>query len=541
MRKIFIISVLLSCIMQGLVAASDQPAEAAGTTYTIVIVLPSFPTPETASATLSFLNALVPQAPAGTRLLFYDGPRHQRLAEAQIPQGLAPAGRIRMINRSLGPVFKHLHKTGAVRENEADHLDVPGCTETISSLIKTMRGQTRVVYIGSPYHLVDRDTAATFTRGQCPSVDHILTSTKESPYGTSDIAGCLQNVSIDFLTATDDSSTRERTYCQSFWSLYFSRLGARLTTYLPSPTDVSERCASNATDPVPATKLQPSGALRILQINAIPAATEPATQPVARSAAARPFEKPADLQRTVGVPVAALILIDGSSSMREPLAACSRLSVNVAKLGSELCPEGFELSIIVHRGTGRFSEFSSIIKPTANGGPSEGMAALTRFINEPSVAVERIAGSHGEQPGSPTGEHLQATPFEPIVTFINEEDAIDRALKTLKAQNASRKLLVVLGDAAGSEFDQLPGMSDADRQSEARALKELDVFVHENTDARIVAAFVGPHEDDPSFTDDHAEALRFFQKLAATAQTHGKFTTDLAGLPEQVKRGILNP
>jgi hypothetical protein len=528
--------------------------------FTILVVLPGAPSPETAAAATKLINALVGEAPAGTRVVFFDGPARQRLAEADIPDGPL-AARVRAVARPLGPVFQHLRKTGSVRAGAAaDALDLPGFIPTVASLVRTARGNTRLVVVGSPYHS-DTERGATFMRSQVPSVDHVLASSRQSPFGTSDLEKALDGVRVDWLLV-DQSSARERSHVSSFWSAFFStHLKATLCTFLDSPKDVAERAAANAADPVPAVRLTPSGKLQILGIDAleesgaraaaagrgakgedkaeVAAATTPATATATATVPlAEPFQEPADETNPTGVPVSVLLVVDGSASMREPLKSAAGLCLEVAKLGAVLSPQ-FELGILVHRGTGHYSKWAaSVERPDADGTPSDGMAALARFINEPSVDVEHLLEASGDRPGPKAGKQARVTPFEPVNTPVNVEDALSTALKVLGDFHSDRKVLVVVGDAGGSEFDSAEGVSDEDRRSELRALDAVRGFLRANPDARIISVFTGPRKEK-RFTDN-ADATRFFKSLATTAGSHGTFTEDFAEMVDLTKRAMLN-
>jgi hypothetical protein len=520
-----------------------RAAEATGRRYTIVIVLPHAPSPETSKAGRELIGAVVAAAPAATRLVFFDGTARQRLAEVEVP-GMPKAGRTRALVRPLAPVFDHLEKTQSVRTDAPDALDVPGFVSTVADLIKTAPGSTRLVLVGSPYH-ADHEKAASFGPGQVPSFDHVLATSTQSPFGTSVLKGALDGVRVDWLLV-DKLPARERAHVCNFWSAYFStHLKGSLCTFINSPAGIADRAAANASDPEPAERLEPTGKLRILTIDALKDAPgevkEEAKPAAAKVEAARPFEAPADLTRPIEAPVAALFLVDGSVSMREPLKSAAGLALQIGKLGAELSPR-FELAVSVHRGANQVSSWAGQIeRPGDDKAAGTGLAALQRFIDEPSVEVERLVDAAGERAGRSTGERARVRPFEPVTAHVNVEDALGQALRTLGELKPERKVLLVVGDAGPSEFDGADGVSEADRQSEGRAIRAVEEFLRAHPDTRIVTVFTGPREGSAGFTADHADAVRFFRKLSASSGERGRFTANLAEMPELARRAILNP
>src|SRR5258706_9728420 len=102
MRRIALI-VILSVIAS--VTAAAKGAEAGQAPYTMLLVLPSAPSPETQKKAMALINAIITLAPPKTRLVVFNGPDRQRLAEADIPDA-PPAGRTRLLRQPLAEVVK---------------------------------------------------------------------------------------------------------------------------------------------------------------------------------------------------------------------------------------------------------------------------------------------------------------------------------------------------------------------------------------------------------------------------------------------------
>ncbi|HEX8524129.1 MAG TPA: hypothetical protein VF669_17885 [Tepidisphaeraceae bacterium] len=555
---------IMTVSVSGPASLAQPPGPAATPPGIVVVGLPAVVSPQCAASAREVLTMLVTKLPPGTRVLVFNAKGRERLAEFTIPAS-TPNGRLRTVNRDLAKIAPHLDKRGAVREGIApDDLDAPGFAATIGSLVKTAGGASlHVLLIGSPYR-ADRDEGAAFAKGQVPSADHVLVDSKRSPFGTADVANTLAGCTVHWLLTHDDSSARERAFLSAFWSFYFDRnLHAVLSTFLDSAPDVVERVVAGASDPLPCELPKPVGKLTILTIDALPktvapAATQPeaAQMPDAPSAApvaapsaeavsaAAPFEKPVDTAKSIAVGVDLVLVVDGSASQEATLALAPKLAREVGQLGADLS-KSFTLSVIVHRGVGRMTVFGPGVMQKSNpdGSPTAGMTKLNSFILNPTAGVQTTALSEraaAKLQSLITGSTSSGA-FAPVSGNINIETAINAALEVLSKSQNTRKVFLVVGDAAGSESDQAPGLSASDSEAEARAIAATEGFVAGHPDTRIITIFSGPSHESRDFTEDHAEAIEFFERLARTAGERGKFQEGLDGLAEYLRQGVLNP
>lgn len=508
------------------------------TTLTIVVGLPGFCTPGSDKATTELYKHLIQSVPAGTRVVTFDTSNRKRLADIEVPD-MPANGRIRLLNRPLAPVWDHVKKAQAVREGAgADELNLPGFVSTLASFMSTTRGSVRLVLVGTPYHK-DGDRGATFTRGEVPSMDHILAATRESPFGTADIAKALDQIKVDWLLVNDESTTRERAHVSAFWVNYFGHMGAKLCTYLDSATDVADRAAKNASDGVPADELKATGKLQILKIDSLEKA--PVAQSKPEAVLPKPFDVPADVEQVIATPVSAVLVFDGSASNGEALRQGGKLATEIGRIGADLAPE-FSLGVIVHRGKDQLNTFGPMTLERSNGTQAgKGPTALSGFITTPTIPVHRLESVNGETPGRPTGETATITPFEPTTGFVDIEQSICKAIELAKASSHQRKVLLIVGDASPSEFDRAFGVSDEDRESETRTMQAIETFLKSYPDARIVTVYTGPQSGEANFQPDHDEAIRFLKALAGAARDRGIFKPSLEGMDDSMKRAVLNP
>lgn len=513
-------------------------AQDAAAKSTIVVGLPGSCTPESSAATKELFGQLIQSLPAGTRLVTFDATNRQRLADVEVPD-MPANGRVRILNRPLAPVWDHLKKAQAVREGGgADELNVPGFVSTLASFMSTTGGPVRLILVGSPYHK-DGDRGATFARGEVPSVDHILAGTRESPFGTSDIGRALDQIKVDWLLVGDQSTTRERAHVSAFWATYFGRTGAKLCTFLESATDVADRASKNTSDAAPADAPKATGKLQILKIDALEKA--PVAQADPTPAPRKVFEVPADVEQVIVTPVSAVLVFDGSASNGEALRQGGKLATDIARIGADLAP-AFSLGVIVHRGKDLLNTFGpTTIERATDAQASRGLAALSSFITTPTIPIHRLASVNGETAGPRTGETATITPFEPTTGFVDVEQALVKAIELVRASTHPRRVLLVVGDASPSEFDRAFGVSDDDRQSEARVMAAVDAFLKACPNARIVTVYTGPRSGEANFRPDHDEAVRFLRALAAKAGDRGIYNDSLRGMDDSVKRAVLNP
>jgi hypothetical protein len=239
----------------------------------------------------------------------------------------------------------------------------------------------------------------------------------------------------------------------------------------------------------------------------------------------KPFSKKVDITQQVAHTAAVQILVDGSGSMGEALAQSRDLSLSLAKLGADLTP-GFTLSVTVHRGTDHFSRFGP--EPIAPGTSSEGMKKLRRFIEERSVAIHYLRNHDGEA----TGKTGHATPFEPVVTPIDIEQALTMAMEDLARVKATRKVLLIIGDAAISEHDGKPGSTSAkDRSCGERLLRAVGTHLDRHHDLRVVVL-------NPS-AKSVAEDRAFFRDLVKRAGDRGRYDDGLDKMEDLMHRALL--
>jgi hypothetical protein len=452
----------------------------------------------------------------------------------------------------MAPVFAYLHQSvNHTSSGTVDELSVTGFAGTAGSLIGTEKKVTpRFVLIGSPYH-IDMDSAASFGPDEYPSLDHILADPTASPYGTRGLDQLFQGIAVAWITIDDsNSSSRARFAVTSFWSAYFAHLGAVLTTDLDSASDVTRRAVSGAMEPVPAELLQPTGKLQIMKLlpiapqpHSAPSTSQPSASTVVNAGSSDGhslFEIPVVPNQAIEPTVAMGLLCDGSCSMDKPLREVPRVSSDIATVVSQLSRR-FQMALLIHRGTDRISEWKGVIDRSNADGYSAGLASFQHWSTDPSLKVRIVDGQMGEHAGKETGQTKNVTPFEPVITFVNIENAIKHALGTLEGFQAERHVLIVIGDAGPCEFDGEEGVSDADRASGARALDMVRQFCQSYPEARILTVYTGPHEGEAGFTSDNADTIQFFKDVAAIAKGHGKYSENLNDLPDLIKRAILNP
>ena len=243
----------------------------------------------------------------------------------------------------------------------------------------------------------------------------------------------------------------------------------------------------------------------------------------------KPFSKKVDLTIPVAHTGAVKIVIDGSGSMDPALDQARDLSVSLAKLGPELTPQ-FTLSVTVHRGTGHYSTFGP--ETIAPGKSSPGMKNLHDFIEGRSVPVHYTRGSSGEVGGTATGETGRVTPFDPVNAPIDIEEALTMAFEDLKRMQATRRVLLVVGDSAVSEHDGKPGStSKKDRVCGARVLAMVKAHAEQGYDLRIIVL-------NPS-KRSVAEDVAFFRKLAGCAGDRGHYDDGLDNMEDLMHRALL--
>lgn len=243
----------------------------------------------------------------------------------------------------------------------------------------------------------------------------------------------------------------------------------------------------------------------------------------------KPFSGKVDTTVRVAHTGAVKIVIDGSASMDQALDQARDLSLSLARLGPQLTPQ-FKLSVTVHRGTGHYSTFGP--ETIAPGEKSLGVKKLHGFIEDPSVPVHYTRGSSGEVGGTATGETGRVTPFEPVNAPIDIEEAITMALDDLKLMQATRRVLLVIGDAAVSEHDGKPGRtSKEDQACGERVLAMVKKHVAQGHDLRIIVL-------NPS-KRSVAEDVAFFRELAGSVGERGRYDDGLDNMEDLMHRALL--
>lgn len=242
-----------------------------------------------------------------------------------------------------------------------------------------------------------------------------------------------------------------------------------------------------------------------------------------------PFSEKVDTSKPVAHTGAVKIVIDGSGSMDKALDQARDLALSLAKLGPELTPQ-FTLSVTVHRGTGHYSTFGP--ETIAPGQSSPGMTKLRSFVEGRSVPIHYTRGSKGEVGGTVTGETGRVTPFDPVNAPIDIEEAVTMALDDLKEMNATRRVLMVIGDAAISEHDGKPGStSQKDRTCGERVLSMVKAHADQSHDLRIIVL-------NPS-KRSVAEDVAFFRDLAGSAGDRGRYDDGLDNMEDLMHRALL--
>jgi hypothetical protein len=524
--------------VSALVFGAPDQAEGQGGSP-IIVALPSKCSEETAKTTSTLMISIAEKVPPKTPVTFYDS-SGKRIANFTVDRDNQNS-RVRASATARRAIAEFLEKAKADQAAMIDQLDLPALRSSLADIRGTASGPVRLLLVGTPYRTDERDAGGTFAPGEVPASEHLEVSELESPFGTrtTDQRKPLADMQVYWLLVSDPSSTREKTAVRSFWASWFDRLGGALCTYSTSPDDVLDRLWANNNDRVETAPLISGGEqLRIVKLAALNNPPPPAP-PVVEKPQEKPLERPADVKKEINVSASISFVCDGSSSNGVSLQASEKLSVELADQIAKLSPE-FWLSITIHRGTSFNSTFGRTRMERSESQDSAGVMALKSFIDTPSVKAVKSKTSNGETSGEQIGETFLVKPFEPLRGYVNLEEGMTKGIAQLKNSGATRSILIVIGDAATSEFDRADGISHADQESDQRLHQAVTDYLARSPDARIVMIYSGPAEGSAGFTETHADAVCCFKSLAALAGDRGIYSEGVEKMPELTRRAILN-
>ena len=578
MRLLKSLTSVLACLMlvlypcQGIAEQAKEP-------QSVTVGLAAVRSQAGTEASQTLTEDLLQQLPSGSRIDVYDAYNLQRVASLRVSKDPRSRSRMRDIQRQ--PDYRKLRaflsRNRTVKNSGEDEVRVPQFLSLVASSVHRDDMPNRVLVIGDPYYKDKRDANDVFGNGTIPRDDNLKAKRGQTIYAPQ--GETLKGVAVDWCTIADRYPDSKEAYAvRRFWSLYAHHgHAATLTTISPSTDVIFERILNSVTEPALEVEIDPMDqGLGVRPIHPPkkvdpPKQPEPQTKPgvqepqevnepqplpQAPPEVAEPVEvvqipeaptlvapdlsaKP-NIEDKIAVTVDMAIAHDASDSMEDELLRAFEIITGVTDLGRELTPS-FSTSVIIYRGKDFYNTFGPAkISPDVDGKADPGAEELMSFMRTPSVKIIKLRGSKGETAGEPAGEKGVITPLEPTVGYIDIEGAVSRGLAMLERGNGDRKILVVVGDAGPSEYDQQVGMSQADKESSVRAQNKLKAFIADHPDTRVVMLYSGPSPKDHNFTKTHADAIAFFKALAEICGERGIYLDDADKLEQSVQAALLN-
>ncbi|MCC6233330.1 MAG: hypothetical protein IT580_11845 [Verrucomicrobiales bacterium] len=181
---------------------------------------------------------LVTQMPVDSSLTLLDGYRLRTVARILIPDREAFRSEKTRLNQFSDALreTKRFLATNEVRApagplSFGGALRVPQLLDFISEHLVPPGREVRVVLLGSPLYVDDKEPSFSMAAGYFPSDAHLAVTRERSVYGTQERGGCLSRVVVDWGYFGDPwVSEVHRERVERFWRLFVARQGGVLRT-----------------------------------------------------------------------------------------------------------------------------------------------------------------------------------------------------------------------------------------------------------------------------------------------------------------------
>ncbi len=125
-----------------------------------------------------------------------------------------------------------------------------------------------VLVFGSPFYDDPKDADYSMAGGLVPSDAHILSSRKDTPYGTKENKGTLSNIRLHLIFESEDvfRSDQHRYFIKRFWALYLKAQGGAVSTFTADHSAAFQRMRDGAMPPTFPYELDESSKLEMIRL-----------------------------------------------------------------------------------------------------------------------------------------------------------------------------------------------------------------------------------------------------------------------------------
>lgn len=186
------------------------------------------------------LSVAFSDVPFGSRLEVYDAVNLEMITTFNIPNDKAysnPKAKIRKNGSGIVALKRFWEVPVESDSSNRNNIQLPQFLEFVSNELLAENQTAKVVILGSPFYIDEREPSFTMNSGYVPSDGHLNASQIESIYGVKNRKEALKNVKVafGFGDAVQWNSDLHRVAITRFWSLFISQQGGELTTFVNDP------------------------------------------------------------------------------------------------------------------------------------------------------------------------------------------------------------------------------------------------------------------------------------------------------------------
>ena len=217
----------------------------------VVGISPFLPEQSRQTAFSDLLKFLLSDIDVGDQVTIYNAYHLRQIGEFNIPDNTAyqSAKARAKLNKKTIVALKRFMNTDTHTENGSiSAIQFPQFISFVGSHGQNI-ADTSMVVIGSPLHIDEKESSYSMVEGFLPSDGHLNESVLNTPYGTTEKQGLLNQTQIHFLTqdATWTSDLHEE-LTHRFWSLFVNKLGGALISFSHDPDTIYNRAKAKKTN-----------------------------------------------------------------------------------------------------------------------------------------------------------------------------------------------------------------------------------------------------------------------------------------------------